>query len=209
MQDPDVEYAVYNIDHPLTGKPEMTIKTKRGKRPRIALKQAAEELQKESSDFKKLIDEALQLPYYFYSDWMAEYKIPSLTTDVFIFDDDFNFILIKRKNNPYKDYWALPGGFVEYGESVENAAIREAKEETNIDVELKELVNVYSEPNRDPRGHTITIAYIAKGNINNRKADSDAKEIGIFSLEKLNEINIAFDHEKIIKDCLNKAKSSF
>lgn len=140
---------------------------------------------------------------------MAEYKIPSLTTDVFIFDDDFNFILIKRKNNPYKDYWALPGGFVEYGESVENAAIREAKEETNIDVELKELVNVYSEPNRDPRGHTITIAYIAKGNINNRKADSDAKEIGVFSCEKLNEINIAFDHEKIIKDCLNKAKSSF
>ena len=59
MQDDDVEYAVYNIDHPLTGKPEMTIKTKRGKRPRNALKKAAEELQKESSDFRKLIDEAL------------------------------------------------------------------------------------------------------------------------------------------------------
>ena len=59
MQDDDVEYAVYNIDHPLTGKPEMTIKTKRGKRPRNALKKAAEELQKESSEFKKLIDEAL------------------------------------------------------------------------------------------------------------------------------------------------------
>ena len=140
---------------------------------------------------------------------MAKYKIPSVTTDIFIFDDDFNFILIKRKNDPYKNYWALPGGFVEYGESVENAAVREAKEETNIDVELKELVNIYSEPNRDPRGHTITIAYIAKGNINNRKADSDAKEIGIFSFEKLSEINIAFDHDKIIKDCLNKAKSSF
>ena len=140
---------------------------------------------------------------------MAKYKIPSVTTDIFIFDDDFNFILIKRKNDPYKNYWALPGGFVEYGESVENAAVREAKEETNIDVELKELVNIYSEPNRDPRGHTITIAYIAKGNINNRKADSDAKEIGIFSFEKLSEINIAFDHDKIIKDCLNKAKSDF
>lgn len=59
MQDPDVEFAVYNIDHPLTGKPQMTIKTKRGKRPRSALKKAAEELQKESSEFKKLIDEAL------------------------------------------------------------------------------------------------------------------------------------------------------
>ena len=120
-----------------------------------------------------------------------------------------NFILIKRKNEPYKDYWALPGGFVEYGESVEDAAIREAKEETNIDVELKDLVNVYSEPNRDPRGHTVTVAYIAKGNMSEMKADSDAKEIGIFSAEKLDEINIAFDHAKIIKDCLNKAKNDF
>ena len=57
---------------------------------------------------------------------MADYKIPSLTTDIFIFDEDFNFILIKRKNNPFKDHWALPGGFVEYGESVETAACRAA-----------------------------------------------------------------------------------
>ena len=140
---------------------------------------------------------------------MTEYRIPSLTTDIFIFDDDFNFILIKRKNNPYKDHWALPGGFVEYGESVETAAIREAKEETSIDVELESLVNVYSEPDRDPRGHTITIAYTAKGNIDEMKADSDAKEIGIFSAEKLDEIDIAFDHYKIIKDCLKMAKNEF
>ena len=140
---------------------------------------------------------------------MTEYKIPSLTADIFIFDDDLNFILIKRKNDPYKDYWALPGGFVEYGESVETAAIREAKEETSIDVELVDLVNVYSEPDRDPRGHTVTVAFTAKGDIESRKADSDAKEIGVFSSEKLNEINIAFDHEKIIKDCLNRAKSGF
>ncbi len=140
---------------------------------------------------------------------MTDYKTPSLTADIFIFDDDFNFILIKRKNNPYKDYWALPGGFVEYGESVETAAVREAKEETNIDVELKGLVNVYSNPDRDPRRHTVTVAYIAKGDMSNMKAESDAKEIGIFSFEKLDEINIAFDHGKIIKDCLNKAKIAF
>ena len=111
---------------------------------------------------------------------MKNYKIPSLTTDIFIFDDNTNFILIKRKNDPFKNYWALPGGFVEYGESVETAAIREAKEETSIDVELIDLVNVYSKPDRDPHGHTITIAYIAKGNMDNKKADSDACEIGVF-----------------------------
>ncbi len=138
---------------------------------------------------------------------MTKYKIPSLTTDIFIFDDEFNFILIKRKNDPYKDCWALPGGFVEYGERVETAAIREAKEETSIDVELKDLVNVYSNPDRDPRGHTITIAFTAKGDFTSRKADSDASDINIFSPEELGDINLAFDHEQIIKDCLNKAKN--
>ena len=135
---------------------------------------------------------------------MAKYKIPSLTADIFIFDDDFNFILIKRLNDPYKDCWALPGGFVEYGESVESAAVREAKEETSIDVELIDLVNVYSRPDRDPRGHTVTVAYTAKGDLNSKKADSDAKDIGIFSKEDINNLKLAFDHEEIIKDCLNK-----
>ncbi len=140
---------------------------------------------------------------------MTKYKIPSVTADIFIFDEEFNFILVKRKNDPFKDYWALPGGFVEYGESVENGAVREAKEETNVDVTLKDLVGVYSDPDRDPRGHTITVAYIATGDISTMKADSDAKEVKLFSAEKLDEINIAFDHDKIIRDCLNKAKSTF
>ena len=137
---------------------------------------------------------------------MAKYKIPSLTADIFIFDDDSNFILIKRLNEPYKDCWALPGGFVEYGESVETAAVREAKEETSIDVELIDLVNVYSEPDRDPRGHTVTVAYTAKGDFNAKKADSDAKDIGIFSQDDLGQLEIAFDHRKIITDCIKKAE---
>lgn len=136
------------------------------------------------------------------------YKKPSLTADIFIFDEETNFILIKRKNDPYKNYWALPGGFVEYGESVETAAVREAKEETSIDVELIDLVNVYSAPDRDPRGHTVTVAYTAKGDFGKMNAESDAKEIGIFSSEDLEKINLAFDHSQIIKDCLNKAKNS-
>ena len=135
---------------------------------------------------------------------LADYKIPSLTTDIFIYDDELNFILIKRKNDPFKDHWALPGGFVEYGESVENAAVREAKEETSIDIKLESLVNVYSEPDRDPRGHTVTVAYTAKGDLSTKKADSDAKDISIFTPGDIAKLNIAFDHVKIIRDCIDK-----
>lgn len=134
---------------------------------------------------------------------MEKYKIPSLTVDVFIFDDEKNFILVKRKNNPYKGFWALPGGFVEYGETVENAAIRETKEETNIDVKLVSLLNVYSSPERDPRQHTVSVVYIGKGNINNAKASSDAEDISIFSFNDLKTIRLAFDHRKIIQDAMN------
>lgn len=140
---------------------------------------------------------------------MENYRNPSLTADIFIFDDDLNFILIKRKHEPFKNYWALPGGFVEYGESVEDAAIREAKEETSIDIELLDLVGVYSDPGRDPRGHSVTVAYTAKGNIAEMDAQDDALEIDIFNVKNLDEIKLAFDHDKIIKDCLKIIKSEF
>lgn len=134
---------------------------------------------------------------------MGKYKNPSLTVDIFIFDEDENFILIKRGNEPYKDYWALPGGFVDYGECVEDAAVREALEETSINVELTELVGVYSDPSRDPRRHTVSIVYCAKGNMADMKADDDACDIAIFNRGNLEKMNLAFDHEKIINDCLN------
>ena len=82
-----------------------------------------------------------------------------MTVDIFIYNDNHEFILIKRKNDPFKDYWALPGGFVDYGETTEHAAIREAKEETSIDVKLEKLFNVYSDPDRDPRRHTVSVFY--------------------------------------------------
>ena len=134
---------------------------------------------------------------------MGNYRNPSLTVDIFIYDDNKNFILIKRGNEPFKNYWALPGGFVDYGECVEDAAVREALEETSINVELENLVGVYSDPSRDPRRHTVTIAYTAKGNIRDMKADDDACDIGIYTKDDLEKLNIAFDHEKIINDCLN------
>lgn len=131
---------------------------------------------------------------------MNNYKTPSLTVDIFIYNDKKEFILIKRKNEPFKDHWALPGGFVDYGETVENAAIREAKEETTIDVDLKQLINVYSDPNRDSRGHTVSIAYTAVGNFDDAKASDDAADISIFTFDDIDNIDLAFDHEKIVKE---------
>jgi 8-oxo-dGTP diphosphatase len=134
---------------------------------------------------------------------MSFHKKPSITVDIFISNEKKEFILIKRKNNPFKNYWALPGGFVEYGETTGNAAIREAKEETNIDVDLKKQFKVYSNPLRDPRGHTITVVYLANGNMDMKKADDDAKDINIFSWDDLKNISLAFDHEKILTDIFN------
>ena len=133
------------------------------------------------------------------------YKIPSLTVDIFIFNEKREFILIKRKNDPFKDHWALPGGFVDYGETTEHAAVREAKEETSIDVELIKLFNVYSEPDRDPRGHRVAIFYLANGDLSQAKADDDAKDFGIFSFDDLDSLDIAFDHKMI----LNEVKDYF
>ena len=123
-----------------------------------------------------------------------------MTVDIFIYNDNHEFILIKRKNDPFKDYWALPGGFVDYGETTEHAAIREAKEETSIDVKLEKLFNVYSDPDRDPRRHTVSIVYLAHGNFDDAKADDDAKDIDIFSFDVLEEKKLAFDHETILRD---------
>jgi len=139
---------------------------------------------------------------------LSNYKRPSITVDIVIFDgssdENKEFILIKRKNDPFKDQWAIPGGFVEYGETIENTVIREAKEETGIDIELGRLFNVYSKSDRDPRGHTITIVYLATGNIDDMKAGSDAKDARLCSFEELSSLRIAFDHEKILNDILEK-----
>jgi 8-oxo-dGTP diphosphatase len=105
-------------------------------------------------------------------------------------------VLIKRKNPPVG--WALPGGFVDYGESLEAAAIREAKEETGLDVERIRQFHTYSDPKRDPRHHTITTVFTAKAK-GKAVAGDDAQEIGIFSKDNLPE-QIVFDHTDVIND---------
>ena len=89
-------------------------------------------------------------------------QTPSLTVDTLILFEN-RLVLVKRKNPPYQGKFALPGGFVEIGESTEKAAAREAFEETGLSVEIIKLVGVYSDPQRDPRGHTVSVCYLAKG----------------------------------------------
>jgi 8-oxo-dGTP diphosphatase len=124
-----------------------------------------------------------------------KYRNPLVTVDVII-EFNTNIVLIERKNPPYG--WALPGGFVDYGESLEAAAVREAKEETSLDVRLVEQFHSYSDPDRDPRHHTVTTVFIAKANGTPKSAD-DAKNIGVFNPKNL-PTPIAFDHVKIIRD---------
>lgn len=121
---------------------------------------------------------------------------PLLTVDVLIIYTG-KIVLIKRKKPPFKGYFALPGGFVEVGETVEEAAVREAKEETGLNVKLLKLLGVYSEPSRDPRGHTVTVCFLAVGS-GMLKADSDAIDTGLFSLNEIP--GLAFDHNKIIEN---------
>ncbi|MBI5679558.1 MAG: NUDIX hydrolase [Methanobacterium sp.] len=131
---------------------------------------------------------------------MKLHKTPSLTVDAVVLSENELIVLIKRKNNPYKDFWALPGGFVEYGETVESAAVREVKEETGLDVDLNGIVGVYSDYDRDPRGHTVTVCYIAMESGGKLKADTDASDVQYFHKNEVLRLKLAFDHEIIIKD---------
>ena len=124
-----------------------------------------------------------------------EYKNPTPTVDVIIEIND-QIVLIKRKNPPYG--WAIPGGFIDEGETVEAAARRESMEETGLEVYLQDLLYVYSNPNRDPRQHTMSVVFIGKATGSPCGMD-DAVEAKLFSLDSLPS-PFAFDHEEIVQD---------
>jgi ADP-ribose pyrophosphatase YjhB (NUDIX family) len=124
------------------------------------------------------------------------HRNPIPAVDIIIEIESKGIILIKRRNFPYG--WAIPGGFVDYGESLEEAAVREAKEETNLKVKLVRQFHTYSAPRRDPRHHSISTAYVAKGK-GKPQAKDDAIEIGIFNESDLPG-EIAFDHRSILSD---------
>lgn len=129
---------------------------------------------------------------------MSEYRNPVPTVDVIIelVGPDGGVVLIERKNPP--PGWALPGGFVDYGETLEQAAVREAKEETSLDISLVRQFHAYSDPDRDPRGHTITTVFVATAE-GVPQARDDARAVAVYPLEKIR-VPLAFDHRKILDD---------
>jgi len=134
----------------------------------------------------------------------TRYHNPLPAVDIIIEYQDQGLVLIERQKPPYG--WALPGGFVDYGESLEEAAAREAKEETGLTVKLLGQFHSYSDPKRDPRQHVITMVFVARG-AGRPKAASDARSVAIFPVDELPP-NLAFDHGLILQDYL-KARNAW
>ena len=134
-----------------------------------------------------------------YLDYIAnQLKSPFLTVDAII-EIDGGIVVIERSNPPFG--WALPGGFVDYGESLEDAVTREAKEETGLDITNLKQMHTYSAFGRDPRFHTVTTVFTAKAT-GTPKAGDDAANIKVITPGQLDSLNFAFDHKDILKDYL-------
>lgn len=135
---------------------------------------------------------------------MSRPETPLLTVDVVIRlpDEDGRIVLIQRRNPP--PGWALPGGFVDVGETVEQAAVREVREETGLEVRLGELLGVYSDPARDPRGHTVSVVFTGEAR-GTPQAGDDAGAVQAFALDALPEL--AFDHARILADYRARRRS--
>ncbi len=129
-----------------------------------------------------------------------------VTVDVSLFrkiNNNFEILLIQRLNDPFKDYWALPGGFVDENEELETAAKRELFEETDIQLFQVKQIKAYGNPNRDPRHHTISVAFVGEiDSLAEAKAKDDAKAVKWFSIDELPAL--AFDHAEIIRDAIEK-----
>ena len=127
------------------------------------------------------------------------YRNPKPTIDVAVTDGK-RVVLVKRVKEPFKGRWVLPGGFVNYGETVEDAAKREVQEETNLDVELEDILGIYSALDRDPREHHVTIVFIARLIAGQPIGGDDAEKAEWRDLQDLHPGDLAFDHDLVIAD---------
>ncbi len=165
---------------------EKLVKSRRGgdKERGSSLTPAAEQLLRDYEDLKKEHKDRV-------------YRNPALTVDGIITKDE-EILLIERKNPPFEGCYALPGGFVEYNEKVEDGVVREIEEETGLKTRVDQLVGVYSSPDRDPRGHIVSTVFSLEIIAGEIKGSSDALSADFFLFSKLPEL--AFDHDKIIQD---------
>lgn len=135
-----------------------------------------------------------------------EYPRPSVTVDIVLFHqtgEELEVLLIKRRHEPFADHWALPGGFVDENESLEAAATRELQEETGLSRARFQQIGAFGDPGRDPRGHTVSVAFTAQlKSKGNAEAADDAKDVGWHKVKRLPKL--AFDHKKIIAAALKK-----
>ncbi|MEM0217649.1 MAG: NUDIX hydrolase [Candidatus Nezhaarchaeales archaeon] len=127
---------------------------------------------------------------------------PLVTVDGVVVRSVGSIVLVRRRRPPYEGYWALPGGFVEYGETVEEAVKREVEEETGLIVDIKGLIGVYSKPDRDPRGHVISIAYLTIEAGGELRSSKETQVGEFFVIPK----KLAFDHREILRDGLELAR---
>jgi 8-oxo-dGTP diphosphatase len=128
------------------------------------------------------------------------HKQPALAADCVVFNDAGHLLLIRRKNPPFEGRYALPGGFVDYGERMEDAALRELAEETGIKGRVIRLIGVYSRPDRDPRGHCVSAAYLVAAGAQQPTAGDDAAAAKF--VENYRALRLAFDHDEIVADAL-------
>lgn len=131
-------------------------------------------------------------------------KTPLLTVDAWVRDRRGRLLLVRRGGPPFRGKWALPGGFCDVGETTEECCAREVEEETGIEVRVGRLLGVYSDPKRDPRGHTVSVLYEARPLEGAARGGDDAAEARWFSKREVAELDLAFDHGEIVREQLRR-----
>ncbi|MDQ6893372.1 MAG: NUDIX hydrolase [Acidobacteriota bacterium] len=135
-------------------------------------------------------------------DFYKRKKVPRVTVDAWIMDGRGRLLLIRRGGPPFEGSWGLPGGFLDWRETTEDCCAREAFEETGLEVEVGKLLGVYSAPDRDPRGHNVTVLYEANPVGGKAKGGDDAAEAKWFTPGQLERVDYAFDHAEIVRELM-------